>query len=117
MTTPKIMYVGLKKFKDMPNLKSKVTIASQLVDDELHVAFAFCNPKDTFLKKIGRAVAIGRLEKGNFYHTKSTGNSAADIARLLNMRRSCFDCPCIFSDKKYEFYTDGKNLKFRAIQR
>lgn len=35
-------------------------------------AFAICNPKDQFSKKIARKIAIGRLEAGKMFETYDT---------------------------------------------
>lgn len=81
----------LKVFHVRDELYSKavVTIATKISPDypnTIKVGFAFCSPKDQFNRKIGRKIAIGRMESFGSnvysYDTFFGGHSADSIVKL-----------------------------------
>ena len=62
-----------------------MTIASDIIEDDVWFGVAFCSPEDTFSKKHGRNKAYGRLNSPkSTYMTKFTGHSSDDFCRLWN---------------------------------
>ncbi len=49
------------------NSKVRVTVVGVHQDGELKLATARCGAKDNFVKKFGRKIAEGRLEKGKLH--------------------------------------------------
>lgn len=46
----------------------RVTVAGFVKDNVLYTAVARCSKKDQFVRKIGRAIATGRLRKHIYYN-------------------------------------------------
>lgn len=46
--------------------EGRATVLGELVDGVLKFSVALCNPKDRFVKKIGREIAKSRLEKKEY---------------------------------------------------
>ena len=46
---------------------------------------AFCNPKDQFVKKIGRQIAIGRMFNGKFFEFDDSFNEG--FGDLYNIKK------------------------------
>ena len=65
-----------------------MTIATEVKDDKkVIVGFAFCNPSDTFVKKIGRVKAVGRIKSnvmGYLSPLAFTGHSIDSVIALFN---------------------------------
>jgi hypothetical protein len=57
--------------------------------EPVKVAFAFVDPNDVFTKKMGREVATGRLEKGNYVAVPNTNiglrNLVLEAAKLTDV--------------------------------
>lgn len=64
------------------NVNGIVTCATSLNGNKVHVGFAFCSPKDTFKKDMGRRIAAGRLVSNPVILTFS-GHSGDDIANYI----------------------------------
>lgn len=47
----------------------RVTVAGLVKDNVLYTAVARCSKKDQFVRKIGRAIATGRLQKNIYYNS------------------------------------------------
>lgn len=57
----------LYRFYSNPTWGHRMTIVGELRDEVLNIAVAITNEKETFVKRIGRAIAEGRLAKGKIY--------------------------------------------------
>jgi len=66
-----------------PTVKSVVTVATLVSNNKVNLGFAFCSPKDTFVKAIGRSIALGRLQskKGMIRPESFTGKSFNAIVK------------------------------------
>lgn len=49
--------------KGLRKVTSRITVAYRTVGNDIQYAVAFTSPRDNFSRKIGRAIAEGRLEK------------------------------------------------------
>jgi len=56
------------RFYSSPESETRVTVVGKRIDDD-KFAFAVskCSKKDAFVRKIGRSIAEGRLNKGKFF--------------------------------------------------
>lgn len=86
---------NIKIFYLHDNKKNRhVTVARILNGDEVLFAYSMNNPKDTFNKKVGRAIAIGRLVSnvGNdeSYRVKLLGRRAIVAILEVISKENCF---------------------------
>jgi hypothetical protein len=54
-------------FYSDPNMKNRVTVVGRHDGKKFSVAVARCSKKDHFVRKVGRTIAEGRLNKGTLY--------------------------------------------------
>lgn len=57
----------LYRYYSNPAWGHRMTIVGELQNEVLNIAIAITNVKETFVRKIGRAIAEGRLAKGRIY--------------------------------------------------
>jgi hypothetical protein len=53
-------------------IKTRITVAYRTVGNDIEYGLAFTSPRDNFSRKIGRAIAEGRLDKAPFRITPVT---------------------------------------------
>jgi hypothetical protein len=57
----------LYRFYSNPTLGHRMSIVGELKEGVLNIAVAITNENEYFIRKIGRAIAEGRLAKGKFH--------------------------------------------------
>lgn len=55
------------RFYSNPAENSRVSVVGQFNGNSLQIAVARCSKKDQFIRRKGRLIAEGRLEKGKLY--------------------------------------------------
>lgn len=71
----------------VPSNKGGATVAYEEIDGNLHFAVAVCSDRDNFCRRIGRAVASGRLKLGVSFSVPNPGlASLRDIEQHLRKR-------------------------------
>lgn len=62
-----------------------LTAATEVQDNgTLRIGLSFCSRKDRFQKSIGRTKALGRMNSNSAHVVMFSGNSADDVAELVN---------------------------------
>lgn len=59
------------RFYSNPTLGHRMSIVGEFKDETLKIAIAVTNKNEVFVRKIGRAIAEGRLLKGKLHSTMS----------------------------------------------
>ena len=69
-TTPKLRFIHLRFWNGTGILAPDggYTIAYVPTSSHVHVAYSRCSLRDNFNKKVGRNIAAGRMQSGNYYN-------------------------------------------------
>jgi hypothetical protein len=81
-------YFGRKQAVSDTRHNGIVAVAAEVDYDtkKVGLAFAFCSPKDQFVKTKARAMAAGRLKSSMYRHdTEYTGKLIVDVLRAFNL--------------------------------
>ena len=95
-----VKYIHLRNFVDewvQVSNRGGLTIAYRYVDaNHVNMAIARCNVRDNFCRRIGRAIALGRLEMGWCWELKVPEKGAWDEIvnyALHKIRSAAADVP------------------------
>jgi hypothetical protein len=67
----------------------RVTVVGEFKDGVLNLAVSRCSEKDNFSRKIGRVIAIGRLQSGKIY--TSISMKECDIKAFLSVASTAIE--------------------------
>ena len=82
------------RFYSNPTLGHRMSIVGEFQNETLKIAIAITNKNEVFIRKIGRAIAEGRLAKGKLYATldfpgkeKLTSEEFVTIAEVIAIEK------------------------------
>lgn len=103
-----VRFMHIRKHDSKGNLKATegATIAVKAEGERYHVYAAFCSKRDVFCRRIGRAVAEGRL---NHYLTNKEIPAVNEQLLRTAVERLCQKNRQEFSEKAFDFLINRKN--------
>lgn len=83
-----VKYIHLRVYKDVhsivPEAKGGITFAYDITGDTINFTTSTCNARDHYNKKIGRAIAGGRLACGKGVESLPTSENYTATEVILN---------------------------------